>query len=228
MKKIYLVLPLLILGCTDTNFNYPESEKKPLSYDAHGEKINDPYLYMEECQNLEVIEWSDEQNAFTNNYLNGPEYDELFEQISEAYSSEYYSMDYFDEESDYYYYNSGANQHNQYIKKEGNQVILNPDEWSKDQTLNLANVSLSPDEKYLAYSVSDGGVDWRTIYLINLQTMEKLEAAVTEVKFSSIDWDQDSQGFYYNKYPKPEEKNRLCEPSLTAAIYYFDIDSNLT
>ena len=98
MKKIYLVLPLLILGCTDTNFNYPESEKKPLSYDAHGEKINDPYLYMEDCQNLEVIEWSDEQNAFTNNYLNGPEYEELFEQISEAYSSEYYSMDYFDEE----------------------------------------------------------------------------------------------------------------------------------
>lgn len=27
MKKIYLVLPLLILGCSDTNFNYPESEK---------------------------------------------------------------------------------------------------------------------------------------------------------------------------------------------------------
>ena len=55
--------------------------------------------------------------------------------------------------------------------------------------------------------------------------MEKLEAAVTEVKFSSIDWDQDSKGFYYNKYPKPEEKNRLCEPSLNAAIYYFDINS---
>ena len=225
MKKIYLAIPLLILGCSDTNFNYPASEKKPLSYDAHGETINDPYLYMEDCQNLEVIEWSDEQNAFTNNYLDGPEYDELYKQISEAYSSEYYSMDYFDEESDYYYYNSGSNQHNQYIKKDGNQVILNPDEWSKDQTLNLANVSLSPDEKYLAYSVSDGGVDWRTIYLINLQTMEKLEAAVTEVKFSSIDWDQDSKGFYYNKYPKPEEKNRLCEPSLNAAIYYFDINS---
>ena len=46
MKKKYLVLPLLILGCTDTNFNYPESEKKPLSYGAHGEKINDPYLYL--------------------------------------------------------------------------------------------------------------------------------------------------------------------------------------
>ena len=106
MKKIYLVIPLLILGCSDTNFSYPASEKKPLSYDAHGETINDPYLYMEDCQNLEVIEWSDKQNAFTNNYLDGPEYDELYQQISEAYSSEYYSMSYFDEESDYYYYNS--------------------------------------------------------------------------------------------------------------------------
>ena len=53
---------------------------------------------MEDCQNLEVIAWSDKQNAFTNNYLNGPEYDELYQQISEAYSSEYYSMSYFDED----------------------------------------------------------------------------------------------------------------------------------
>ena len=57
MKKIYLAIPLLLLGCTDSNFNYPASEKKPLSYEAHGETINDPYLYMEECQNLEVIAW---------------------------------------------------------------------------------------------------------------------------------------------------------------------------
>ena len=102
---------------------------------------------------------------------------------------------------------------------------MDPDTWSKDQTLNLASVSMSPDENFLAYAVSDGGVDWRTIYVINLETMEELDTPVTEVKFSSIDWSQDSQGFYYNKYPKPEEKNRLCEPSLDAAIYYFDIAS---
>ena len=219
MKKIYLTIPLLLLGCTDPNFNYPASEKKVLSYDAHGETINDPYLYMEDCQNLEVIAWADKQNEFTNNFLTGSEYDELYKEIKEAYSSEYYSMSFFDEESDYYYYNSGDNQHNQYIKKEGNKVILDPDTWSKDQTLNLASVSMSPDENFLAYAVSDGGVDWRTIYVINLETMEELDIPVTEVKFSSIDWSQDSQGFYYNKYPKPEEKNRLCEPSLDAAIY---------
>ena len=55
MKKIYLAIPLLFLGCTDSNFNYPASEKKPLSYDAHGETISDPYLYMEDCQNLSLI-----------------------------------------------------------------------------------------------------------------------------------------------------------------------------
>ena len=40
MKKIYLVLPLLILGCSDTNFNYPESEKKPLSNITTPAEIN--------------------------------------------------------------------------------------------------------------------------------------------------------------------------------------------
>ena len=102
-------------------------------------------------------------------------------------------MSFFDEESDYYYYNSGDNQHNQYIRKDGNKIILDPDTWSADQTLNLASVSMSPDEKFLAYAVSDGGVDWRTIYVIDLETMEELDTSVTEVKFSSIDWSKYSQ-----------------------------------
>ena len=225
MKKIYLMLPLFLMGCNVSDFDYPESEKKSLSYIAHDEIIQDPYLYMEECQNTEVIEWSEAQNNFTNEYISGPKFENLHQQISEAYSSEYYSMEYFADESNYYYYNSGKSQHNQYVRKNDNRVILDPDSWSDDQTLNLASVSLSPDEKYLAYSVSDGGVDWRTIYLIDLETMQKLDFEVSEVKFSSIDWDKDSKGFYYNKYPKPDEKNRLCEPSLNAAIYYFDIES---
>ena len=187
MKKIYLMLPLFLMGCNVSDFDYPESEKKSLSYIAHDEIIQDPYLYMEECQNTEVIEWSEAQNNFTNEYISGPKFENLHQQISEAYSSEYYSMEYFADESNYYYYNSGKSQHNQYVRKNDNRVILDPDSWSDDQTLNLASVSLSPDEKYLAYSVSDGGVDWRTIYLIDLETMQKLDFEVSEVKFSSID-----------------------------------------
>ena len=84
---------------------------------------------------------------------------------------------------------------------------------------------MSPDERFLAYSISDGGVDWRTIIITDLQTKKDLTTQVDEVKFSSITWDQDSKGFYFNKYPKPAEKNRLCEQSLNAAIYYFDLET---
>ena len=225
MKKIYLIIPLILFGCNVSNIDYPVTKKQALSYEAHGETIEDPYLYMEQCQDKEVIEWSDQQNAFTNKYLMNSKFGEIFKEISEAYSSEYFSMSYFDEESNYFYYNSGSNQHNQYIRKSDNEVILNPDSWSDDQTLNLANVSLSPDERFLAYSISDGGVDWRTIIIKDLQTKKDLTTQVDEVKFSSITWDQDSKGFYFNKYPKPAEQNRLCEQSLNAAIYYFDLET---
>ena len=108
-------------------------------------------------------------------------------------------------------------------KGEEDTVILDPSKWSDDQTLNLDKVSISPNKKYLAYSVTDGGVDWRTIKVLNLETNEKLDLEITEVKFSDITWKDDSSGFYYNKYPKPLSENRLSQQSYDAAIYFADI-----
>ena len=51
--------------------------------------------------------------------------------------------------------------------------LLDPNKWSEDQTINLDKAVISPNKQFLAYSVSDGGVDWRTIKIIDLQTNEK-------------------------------------------------------
>ena len=221
----YLVLTILLIGCS-SEFDYPETEKKRGSYNVGGTTIYDPYIYMEDFQSEEVVNWSDNQNALTIDYLQDSSFEEIKSVLKDAYSSEYFSESYFNPNSDFYFYNSGQDEHHLYIKKgDANKVILDPNTWSNDQTLNLDETSLSPDEKYLAYSVTDGGVDWRTIKILDMESGLNLDHEVTEVKFSDITWKSDSTGFFYNKYPKPEASVRLSQQSYDAAIYFFNIET---
>ena len=225
MMTRYIVLTILLIGCS-SEFDYPETEKKRGSYNVGGTTIYDPYIYMEDFQSEEVVNWSDNQNALTIDYLQDSNFEEIKSVLKDAYSSEYFSESYFNPNSDFYFYNSGQDEHNLYIKKDDtNKVILDPNTWSNDQTLSLDETSLSPDKKFLAYSVTDGGVDWRTIKILDMESGLNLDHEVTEVKFSDITWKSDSTGFFYNKYPKPEDNVRLSKQSYDAAIYFFNIET---
>ena len=86
------------------------------------------------------------------------------------------------------------------------EVLLDPNTFSKDGTFSLAGISISNDAKYMAYSISDGGSDWRTWKLLNLETKEQLEDKILWSKFSTPAWENDSSGFYYQKYEEPEDE----------------------
>ena len=221
----YLLIVFLLTSCS-ADFEYPATKKERTNYNLHGTTVMDPYFYMEDFESPYAVQWSDQQNALIKNYLQDSEITNIQSILTEAYSSEYYSLSFFNPDSDYYFYNSGAEQHHLYMKKgEDAAVILDPNTWAEDQTLNLDKVSISPNKKYLAYSISNGGVDWRTIKLMDLETNQNLGLEITEVKFSDITWKADSSGFYFNKYPKPLPENRLSQQSYDAAIYFADIET---
>ena len=174
----YLALAIILIGCS-SDFEYPASEKKRGSYNVGGTTIYDPYIYMEDFQAEEVVNWSEKQNALTIDYLQDSSFEEIKLVLKDAYRSEYFSSSYFNPNSDFYFYNSGQDEHHLYIKKgDTNKVILDPNTWSNDQTLNLDKTSLSPDKKYLAYSITDGGVDWRTIKILDMESGLNLDHKV--------------------------------------------------
>jgi len=64
-------------------------------------------------------------------------------------------------------------------------------------------MGFSKDGSLVAYSISEGGSDWRKVIVMNAITMEKIGEPLIDVKFSGISW-QGSEGFYYSSYDKPE------------------------
>ena len=50
--------------------DYPESKKDSVSEIIFGKKIRDPYRWMEDEHSVEIKKWVNEQNNYTDNYLN--------------------------------------------------------------------------------------------------------------------------------------------------------------
>ena len=84
------------------------------------------------------------------------------------------------------------------------QVLIDPNQFSDDGTISLGGTSISNDASHIAYSISDGGSDWRTWKIMNIETGEVLKDELNWAKFSGASWENDDSGFYYRKYDEPD------------------------
>ena len=65
------------------------------------------------------------------------------------------------------------------------------------------NRQASDDGKLLAYSLADGGSDWRTWKVRNVETGKDTDDEIRWSKFSGIAWLPDQSGFFYARYARP-------------------------
>ena len=56
----------------------------------------------------------------------------------------------------------------------------------------------------IAFSISDGGSDWRVWKVLDIETGEVLEDEIKWAKFSGASWENDDSGFFYQKYDEPQ------------------------
>ena len=83
-------------------------------------------------------------------------------------------------------------------------VFIDPNTLSEDGTTSIAALSFSPSGALAAYQKSEGGADWRSVEVIDTETLEVIDR-IEDVKFSGLAW-QGERGFYYSRYDSPEGK----------------------
>ena len=123
----------------------------------------------------------------------------------------------------YFYKNDGLqNQYVIYRKKDGEETIfLDPNTFSEDATTSLGSLSFSQDGKTVAYSISEGGSDWRKIIVMDAASKTIKEDTLVDVKFSGISWYK-NEGFYYSSYDKPKG-SELSAKTDQHKLYYHQL-----
>ncbi len=213
----------------DITVNYPSTMKQDTVVDDyHGTEIKDPYRWLEDDHAENTMAWVDDQNEVTTEYLSQvPFREEIKNRLEEIWDYEKYSSPFKEGGKYYYFKNDGLqNQSVLYttddIRSEGD-VILDPNSFSEDGTTSLAGMSFNKEGNLLAYSTSEGGSDWRTAYVLNVNTGELLEDKVEWIKFSGLSWAGD--GFFYSRYPTTEEEGKLSSANEFHSLYYHKLGS---
>ncbi len=209
-----------------TALEYPETRKGNTVDTYFGTQVQDPYRWLEDDRSAETEAWVKAQNEVTFDYLDQiPFRDELKQRLTELWNYEKLSAP--NEEGGWIYFSKNDGLQNQsviYRKKSEDatpEVFLDPNKFSEDGTTSLAGMNFSEDGKKLAYSISEGGSDWRKVIVIDAETKEVIEDTLVNVKFSGLSW-KGNEGFYYSSYDKPEG-SELSAKTDQHKLYYHEL-----
>ena len=214
MKKALplVFFAIIALIATDSQaqnekMKYPETRKGDVVDNYFGTEVADPYRWLEDDRSAETEAWVAEQNKVTRSYLEKiPFRDQIKERLTKIWNYEKYTAPTQHGDYNYFYKNDGLqNQYVLYRQKgdEDPEVFLDPNGFSKDGTTSLSSVSFSKDGSKVAYSISEGGSDWRKIIIMDAYSKEIMGDTIVDVKFSGISWYK-NEGLYYSSYDKPD------------------------
>ncbi len=176
----------------------------------------DNYYWIKEKSNPEVIDLIKAENSYTEyktshlKDLQDNLYREMIGRLKETDTSAAYRID------DYYYYTRTlkGKQYPIYCRKnksmsEKEEVMLDLNELAIGQKyLDLGNLKVSPNQRFLAYSIDTSGSESYSIRIKDLQTNLQLPDLIIPTG-SEIEWTNDNNTIYYETLDNTQRPYRL-------------------
>jgi prolyl oligopeptidase len=206
---------------------YPQTMREDVVDTQFGVAVEDPYRWLENDvrEDARVREWVTAQNQVANAYLAALPGRAAFKQrMTELYDFERYGIPRKAGSRYFYTRNDGLqNQSVLYVRDSLSgqpRLLIDPNTWSQDGATALAEWVPSEDGRHILYSIQEGGSDWRTLRVLDVQSGQVLSDEVQWVKFSALDWAKDSSGFFYSRFPEPQQGQQFQSLNENQEVYF--------
>jgi len=224
LAALALFIPLL--GCrtaSSDRLDYPPARRGDQVDHYHGVAVADPYRWLEDPDSAETRAWIEAENALTERFLAEiPERERIRARLTELWDHERRSVPVERGGRLFFDRNDGLQPQPvlHVVDRAGAapRPLIDPNALPGDGTISLANWTPSPDGRLVAYALSDGGSDWRTWRVRDVETGADLPDTITRNKFGGLEWDAESAGFYYARYERPAPGEELRVRNAPAEI----------
>ncbi|MEO9022907.1 MAG: prolyl oligopeptidase family serine peptidase [Ginsengibacter sp.] len=229
--KFFIFITLMLSSTLGfSQIKYPDTKKVDQEDNYFGTIVKDPYRWLEDDNSAETKAWVVEENKVTEEYLSKiPFREKIKQRLRGMWNYARYSAPF--REGDYYYYykNDGLQNQSALYRQKGldakPEIFLDPNTMSKDGTAAIGTISFSKHSKYAVYYEAQSGSDWEDAHIINVNDRSLLKDELHFIKFSGASWKGD-EGFYYSRYPAPDEKEKMTVQNQNHKVYYHKIGTS--
>lgn len=231
----------IFLSCKDSKpmneIQPPIAKVKDTILEMHGDKRVDPYYWLNDRENPEVIAYLEQENSYYQQMTAHTKelQQTLFEEMKSRIKEDDSSVPYF--YNGYYYqtkYEKGQ-EYPIYIRRKGTltakeEVLFNCNEMAKGKAyFQLGTMSVSPDNKLAAFATDVVSRRLYTIQIKNLETGEILADKIENANPNLV-WAEDSKTIFYttknSKTLRSEKvyKHTIGQEAKTDEMVYFEKD----
>jgi prolyl oligopeptidase len=207
------------------SIQYPATRRDTVIDDFHGEKVADPYRWLEDTDDPETMAWVAAQNLATEQVLSRYAHRTAVRaRVQELWDYPKYGVPF--ERGGRWFQSRNSGLQNQSVVYVGvtvsdeGRVLLDPNTLSPDGTAALTNLTVSPDGSLAAYAVSDSGSDWMTWRVLEVHSGDELSDVIRWSKFSLAAWRHDLSGFYYSALDEPSEGGAYKDESRHLRLFF--------
>ncbi len=206
-----------------SSLKYPTARRDSHVDDYHGEKVADPYRWMEQLDSPETREWVKTEAQLTDSYLEKiPARKEIKERLTKLLDYEKFGIPFHAGKRYFYSHNSGLQPQSDLLMTEGlegkSAIAFSPNSLPKGVA--IAGHVASPDGNLLAYGLSQGGSDWTDWHFRDLKSGKDLPDVLRWTKYYHPVFAPTGKGIYFSAFPAPAAGEELRVRDLNNAIYY--------
>ena len=188
----------------------PDTPKSTQVDDYHGTLVPDPYRWLEDAKDPQVLAWTKYHNQRTREFLDRlPGLETIKSRLETLWDFPKYEGIHKAGGRYFLSLNDGLqNQavlHIQDSLDSTPKILLDPNTLSDDGSIALVQQSFSRDGSLLGYSLAGSGSDWQEIHITHTDHEEIYPEVLKWCRFPAIAWAGDNDGFFYNRLSEPAD-----------------------
>ncbi|MFM7019581.1 MAG: S9 family peptidase [Aquirufa sp.] len=185
--------------------NPPRATEIPKELIIHGDVRQDPYFWLNNPEDPQVIDYLNQENSYTEQVLKPSEnlQNELFEEMKGRVVADEQSVPYFNGKDWFYHRYESGGEYPIYCRRKASldakeEILLHGNHLGKDEAyFAVGGLALSDDEQILAYAIDTVSRRNYIVHFKNLQTGEILPDKIENTEGGSYAWSADSNYFFY-------------------------------